>query len=904
MLSGWLVTFLAVLYLGTLFAIARYGDARADAGRSIISANVYALSLAVFCTSWTFFGSVGRATSGGLSFLTIYLGPTLMLLCVGVLVKMLRIAKAQRITSIADFIAARYGKSALLAGLVTVIAVIGVVPYIALQLKAVAASLEVLVDQPGQGVRLAGIDSTLLVAAVLAAFTILFGTRHLDATERHEGMVAAVAFESLVKLLAFLAVGLFVTYGMYDGFSDIFTRAAAHPQLRSLLAPDTPQASTWVAMIVLSAFAIIFLPRQFQVLVVENVDESHLKRALWLFPLYLLLINIFVLPVALGGLLHFGSAVNPDVFVLTLPLAENAKALALFVFIGGLSAATGMVIVETIALSTMICNDLVMPILLRSHWLQHEQHPDLSGVLIGIRRLAIVLVLLLGYVYFKAAGEAHALVGIGLISFAAVAQFAPALFGGMYWKQGTRAGALAGLLAGFSVWLYTLLLPAFAKSGWIDDHFLTAGLFGFELLRAQAMLGLTGLDEISHCLWWSLLANGLAYVLVSLLTRADAMEARQAEAFVDVFRHSWQLPDSRPWRGNASLSEVARLLERFLGPQRASAQLRLYAQSRGVSDWLDLPADAQCVAFAENELAGAIGSASARAMVASVVREEDLGLEEVFEILDEASQIRAYSRELEDKQRALEAATSDLRAANERLRELDRMKDDFISTVTHELRTPLTSIRALSEMLHEDPELEPAQRTRFLAIIVSETERLTRLINQVLDMAKLESGRAEWVTGVVQVDAVVAESVAALEPLFHDKDVRLTSDIAAAVPPVLADRDRLMQVVVNLLSNAVKFVPATTGAVSVSVSVADGMVRVAVADNGPGLTEEECRSVFEKFRQGGNTLTNKPQGTGLGLPISRQIVEHFGGKLSVESAPGAGATFIFTIPAQGSDAQR
>lgn len=904
MLSGWLVTFLAVLYLGALFAIARYGDARADAGRSIISANVYALSLAVFCTSWTFFGSVGRATSGGLSFLTIYLGPTLMLLCVGVLVKMLRIAKAQRITSIADFIAARYGKSALLAGLVTVIAVIGVVPYIALQLKAVAASLEVLVDQPGQGVRLAGIDSTLLVAAVLAAFTILFGTRHLDATERHEGMVAAMAFESLVKLLAFLAVGLFVTYGMYDGFSDIFTRAAAHPQLRSLLAPDTPQASTWVAMIVLSAFAIIFLPRQFQVLVVENVDESHLKRALWLFPLYLLLINIFVLPVALGGLLHFGSAVNPDVFVLTLPLAENAKALALFVFIGGLSAATGMVIVETIALSTMICNDLVMPILLRSHWLQHERHPDLSGVLIGIRRLAIVLVLLLGYVYFKAAGEAHALVGIGLISFAAVAQFAPALFGGMYWKQGTRAGALAGLLAGFSVWLYTLLLPAFAKSGWIDDHFLTAGLFGFELLRAQAMLGLTGLDEISHCLWWSLLANGLAYVLVSLLTRADAMEARQAEAFVDVFRHSWQLPDSRPWRGNASLSEVARLLERFLGPQRASAQLRLYAQSRGVSDWLDLPADAQCVAFAENELAGAIGSASARAMVASVVREEDLGLEEVFEILDEASQIRAYSRELEDKQRALEAATSDLRAANERLRELDRMKDDFISTVTHELRTPLTSIRALSEMLHEDPELEPAQRTRFLAIIVSETERLTRLINQVLDMAKLESGRAEWVTGVVQVDAVVAESVAALEPLFHDKDVRLTSDIAAAVPPVLADRDRLMQVVVNLLSNAVKFVPATTGAVSVSVSVADGMVRVAVADNGPGLTEEECRSVFEKFRQGGNTLTNKPQGTGLGLPISRQIVEHFGGKLSVESAPGAGATFIFTIPAQGSDAQR
>ncbi|WP_415034116.1 ATP-binding protein [Azonexus sp.] len=903
MLSGTLVAFLSVLYLGALFAIARFGDARADAGRSIISANVYALSLAVYCTSWTFFGSVGRATSGGLSFLTIYLGPTLMLLCVGVLVKMLRIAKAQRITTIADFIAARYGKSAWLAGLVTVIAVVGVVPYIALQLKAVAASLEVLFDQPGQAVRVAGIDSTLLVAAVLAAFTILFGTRHLDATERHEGMVAAVAFESLVKLLAFLAVGLFVTYGMYDGFTDLFTRAAQHPELQALLTPQTPKPSAWAAMIVLSALAIIFLPRQFQVLVVENVDESHLKRAVWLFPLYLLLINIFVLPVALGGLLHFGGGVNPDVFVLTLPLAEKAEALALFVFIGGLSAATGMVIVETIALSTMMCNDLVMPILLRSHWLHPERRPDLSGLLIGIRRLAIVLVLLLGYVYFKAAGEAHALVGIGLISFAAVAQFAPALFGGMYWKQGTRAGALAGLLTGFAVWLYTLLLPAFAKSGWIDAAFLTQGLFGIELLRAQALFGLSGLDEISHCLWWSLLANLLAYVTVSLMSEADAMEVRQAESFVDVFRHAWQTPGSRAWRGNASLAEIAGLLERFLGPLRAHMQLQVYARARGVAEWRSLVPDASFVEFAENELAGAIGSASARAMVASVVREEDLGLEEVFEILDEASQIRAYSRELEDKQRALEAATAELRAANERLRELDRMKDDFISTVTHELRTPLTSIRALSEMLHEDPELELAQRKRFLGIIVSETERLTRLINQVLDMAKLESGRAEWSPTVVAVDQVVAESIAALEPLYRDKGVRLTQQIATGLPGVLADRDRLMQVVVNLLSNAVKFVAAQNGVVEVDVRADKGMVRVAVADNGPGLTAEECRSVFEKFRQGGNTLTDKPQGTGLGLPISRQIVEHFGGKLSVESAPGAGATFVFTIPAEVSEAQ-
>ena len=426
-LSGWLIALLSVAYLGLLFAVARFGDARADAGKSIISANVYALSLAVYCTSWTFYGSVGRATSGGLSFLTIYLGPTLMLLFVSVIVKMIRISKAQRITSIADFIASRYGKSQLLAGMVTIIAVIGVVPYIALQLKAMAASVDVLLEPSGRSGVWLGLDSTLLIAAILALFAILFGTRHLDATERHEGMVAAVAFESVVKLLAFMAVGIFVTYGMYGGLGDLFQRAAGSADLGRLLQLDSSRAGTWTSLIVLSGLAIVFLPRQFQIIVVENVDESHVKRAVWLFPLYLLLINIFVLPLAIGGLLHFGGqGINPDTFVLTLPLARGAESLALLAFIGGLSAATGMVIVETIALSTMVCNDLVMPWLLRLSWLQARHHQDLSGLLIGIRRVAIALIVLLGYIYFRAAGEAYALVGIGLISFAAVAQFAPA----------------------------------------------------------------------------------------------------------------------------------------------------------------------------------------------------------------------------------------------------------------------------------------------------------------------------------------------------------------------------------------------------------------------------------------------------------------------------------------------
>ena len=820
------------------------------------------------------------------------------------MLKMVRIAKTHRITSIADFIASRYGKSHLLGGLVTVIAVLGVLPYIALQLKAVSNSFTILSSYPaivmpakaGAGSWLA--DTALYVALIMAAFTILFGTRHLDATERHEGMVAAVAFESLVKLLIVLAVGVYVTFGLYDGFADIFSQAAERDDLRRLMEMGAGGNGygSWFSMTLLSMLAVMFLPRQFQVAVVENVNENHLRRAIWLFPLYLLLINIFVLPIALGGLMTFaGQDVDADTFVLTLPMAQGQGWLALLVFIGGLSAATGMVIVETIALSTMVCNDLVMPVLLRFRGRSLLGRDDLSGVLLGIRRGAIILILLLGYLYFRVAGEAHALVSIGLISFAAVAQFAPAMIGGLYWRGGTRPGAMAGLAGGFGVWLYTLLLPSFAKSGWLPAAFLQGGLFGLEALRPQELFGIVGLDPIAHSLFWSLSVNIGAYLCVSLLRRPNAIEAGQAMLFVDVFRQS------RPaggdfWRGSAQVGDLLPLIARFIGRDRARHAFADYARSRGVAGVEALQADAGLVHFAETTLAGAIGAASARVMVASVVKEEPLGLDEVMNILDEASQVRAYSKQLEQKSAELEAATRELRSANDRLKELDRLKDDFMSSVTHELRTPLTSIRAFSEMLLEDPRIDLEERKRFLAIIVSETERLTRLVNQVLDMAKIESGHAEWQTGEVDLIQVIEQAAASTSQLFKDKGVMLELALPAQVPTLLADRDRLVQVVLNLLSNAVKFVSRDSGAVWVTLSHSADGLRVDVRDNGPGLSAEEQQVVFEKFRQGGNTMTDKPQGTGLGLPISRQIVEHYGGRLWVESRAGEGATFSFLMP--------
>ena len=908
MLQSWVIIPVALAYIGILFAIAYYGDRCADRKRSIIAnPYLYSLSLGVYATAWTFYGSVGRAAGDGVGFLPIYIGPTLMMALWGLVIrKMIRISKANRITSLADFVSSRYGKSALLAGLVTIIAVIGVLPYIALQLKAVSNSYTILAEYPR--VAMASqretapfqADTAFWVALLLATFTILFGTRHLDASERHEGLVAAVAFESIMKLVAFVAVGVFVTYGIYNGFGDIFQRAGANPRLATLVAPLGGAAgsyASWACLTVLSMLAIMFLPRQFQIAVIENVNENHLGKAIWLFPLYMLAMNLFVVPVAFGGVMHFsGASVDPDTFVLTIPMAERQEWLALLVFIGGLSAATSMVIVETIALSTMVCNDLVMPVLLRMRSMRIGERQDLTGLLLTIRRGAIIAIVLLGYLYFRLAGEAYALVAIGLISFAAVAQFAPAVIGGIYWKGATHAGALAGLAAGFAVWLYTLLLPSFAKSGWLPIGFLEHGPFGIELLKPYALFGLAGLNDITHAMLWSLIANVGSYVMVSVLTRQSVAEQAQAARFVDVFRRDGEGLDERLWKGKASLPDLQALLARFLGSERSAAALAEYAQQRGYGSPSAVLADAALVRFAETKLAGAIGGASARIMVASTVHEDELSPDEVRTMLDEASQVIAYSHELKQKSHELMAATADLRAANQRLKELDRLKDDFVSTVTHELRTPLTSIRAFSEILHDNPELDAAERERFLNIIIGESERLTRLINQVLDLEKLESGRTEWQVSPVDMRAVIEDSVNATSQLFRSRDVKLETRMPARVPVIAADRDRLVQVLINLLSNAAKFAQPKEGRVIVELACGGNRLSVAVTDNGPGIDIADQQIIFEKFRQAGDTMTEKPQGTGLGLPISRQIIEHFGGRLWVRSALGRGATFTFDLP--------
>jgi Na+/proline symporter len=532
MLQGWVVIAFALGYIGLLFVVASYGDQTRRFGRAGRWRHlIYPLSLAIYCTSWTFFGSVGLASRSGYEFLTIYIGPVLMIgLFAPLLARVVRLAKAHNITSIADFIAARYGKSQAVAATVALIAIVGMVPYIALQLKAVSSSLTTILMHigPASGaMQPVLIDIAFYVAVAMAIFAVLFGTRHIDATEHQDGLMLAIATESIVKLVAFVAVGAFVTFWMFDGPLALFAQALDRADTAAVLTRE-PALGTLAAMTMLSLFAIVLLPRQFHVTVVENNSEGEIKRAAWLFPLYLLLINLFVVPIAMAGLLTFNPGqFDSDMYVLALPLSKGSDLFTVVAFIGGLSAATAMVIVESVALAIMVSNDIVMPLVLQRREDLISGRENIGRFLLTVRRMAIFVILFLAYIYYRMAGDAQ-LASIGLLSFAAIAQLAPAFFGGLIWRRATARGAMAGMTIGTLVWAYTLLVPSFADAGIVGHDVVSNGPWNIALLRPQALLGLD-LPPLAHGVIWSLTLNVLAYIAFSF-GRVPSPPSRRAFA--------------------------------------------------------------------------------------------------------------------------------------------------------------------------------------------------------------------------------------------------------------------------------------------------------------------------------------------------------------------------------------
>ncbi|MEM6712453.1 MAG: PAS-domain containing protein [Pseudomonadota bacterium] len=647
MVPSWLALGVALAYITALFLIASYGDKRALATPvRQPRPTLYALALAIYCTSWTFFGSVGLAAVSGLDFIAIYVGPILVLVLGWPFLRhIVALSKAEHITSIADFLSARYGKSEAVAAVAAIIAVIGVIPYIALQLKAVSSSVGLFFETPAVELNPTFVaDLAFLVAIAMAIFAILFGTRTIDTSEHQDGLMLAIATESVIKLIAFITVGLFVTFSMFDGFGDLLTQAAAAGALDAVT--ESISGGTFITMTLLSAFALILLPRQFHIMVVENNHPSELARARWLFPLYLLAINAFVVPIALAGEVLLGGQVEPDTYVLNLPISADAGLITLIGFVGGLSAATAMVIVASLALSILISNDLVMPFIVRRRWDARagtEAPQQLGSLVLIVRRASILVIVMLSYAYYRAAADTAALAEIGLLSFAAIAQMGPAFLIGLVWKRGTARGAVAGMIAGLAVWFYTLLVPNFVAAGGLAPDLLDSGLFGFALLRPEQLFGLD-FDPLTHGVFWSLSANLIAYFVVSIAGQPEAIERLQAQIFVPA--DLTPTPALRRSSMRVTYDELQTTVARYLGKQRTDRSFQRHARERGKAIEASAEADIHTLRFAEQLLASAIGAASSRLVMTLMLRRHQTSSDEAMKLLDEASVAIQYNRDL------------------------------------------------------------------------------------------------------------------------------------------------------------------------------------------------------------------------------------------------------------------
>ncbi len=700
MLNTGLVAAAAFGYLLLLFAIAYYGDRQRARGKSIIAnPYIYALSLAAYCTAWTFFGSVGKAATSGVTFLTIYLGPTIIAFSWWFgLRKLLRICKENNLTTMSDFLTLRYGKGAFLGALATVGVLLAITPYIGLQLKSISDTFNVLVHKeitPPLAIPIYK-DTAFYVAILLAMFGILFGARTLDPTERHEGLVAVVVFESLIELLAFFSLGILVTFGLFPGWGEIFARIWQSPEFQQLLLVNTGPHNSYALLMVLTLLAmgaIHFLPRMFHMAVVENTDERHILTAVWLFPLYLLLINLFVMPIAFGGLLMGLPREQADTFVLRIPLQTGHPYLALLVFLGGLSASTAMVSVASIAVSTMLLNSLVMPLAIR---LKLEER--ISPHLLTIKRGAILFLILLGYFGYHLVFPTVMLVDIGLIAFCGVMQLVPAMLGALYWREATRWGAITGLLSGFFLWGYTLVLPYLVEAGWFPLSILSAGPFGLAILKPTAFLGLTGLDNLSHAFFWSLLFNAGTFVSVSLLTAPSPVEEEQARQFVNVFEREREAPLEKRYTYLPSLEQLTHFMEKLIGPRKAAEARQAFLQEvvTPESEWGDRE-KLRLADFVERNIARSIGPAAARVIVEGYLSSLGSRMEDVFDLFGR------ISSSLEESEQQLKRRVAELSVLYEAARRLasslyfPEILDGVLGVLVEQLGVEKCAVRLLDD---------------------------------------------------------------------------------------------------------------------------------------------------------------------------------------------------------------
>lgn len=878
-------------YLAVLFYIAHWAEKK---GNSKWTNNpyVYTLSLAVYCTAWTYYGSIGVAADSGLSYLPIYLGPIIIAPSwILILKKIIRISRVNKISSIADFISLRYGNSRFLGAIVTVICLTGILPYIALQLKAIAETFHVVTNTAIRSYIFD--DTTTYVAVALALFSSYYGTRYVDASEKRKGIVTAVAMESVLKLVFFVIIGVYVTYFVFDGFDDIYQKASTLEHFRQKnTIGGLPQAINWFLLCVLSMFAIFLLPRQFQVGVIENNRENHINTAVWLFPLYLLIFNIFVYPIAWGGNILFdGQEVNSDAYSLLIPQLFNNKVLTVMVFLGGFSAAISMIVVSSIGLSTMVTNNILIPYNLLGKLKSAETIS--SKTILNSRKIGIFSLIILSYFIYRFFGLDYSLVSIGLVAFVIIAQLAPAFFGALFWRRGSRLGAIYGVLVGFVVCIYTLLIPYAIGISSSDSNFISEGFMGIQLLKPFQLFGLDYLQPVPHALFWSMLFNSITYFSVSVSFKGNYRERNYAEMFVDINKYITNHENAFIWKGTAYRNDIEKVLIRFLGEERTKRAMHIFNVKYNVDSNIEL-ADARLIKFSENLLTGHIGTASARILISSVVKEEKITLPEVLKILEESKENIIINKKLTETSNELKEISAKLKDANESLMLKDKQKDEFLDTVTHELRTPITAIRASSEILHDDDDIPDELKKQFLQNIISESDRLNRLIDKILDLEKFETGKQTIHPSKNNLIHTIENAIEPLQQLIKNKRIAVHIESKEKVTAYY-DEDRVVQVITNLISNAIKFCPETEGLITIQVFEKDDFIHTLVQDNGKGINPNDFEAIFEKFYQSTNQNIKKPVGSGLGLAICKQIIEHHKGKIWAQLSI-KGACIVFTLP--------
>ncbi|CAA0199414.1 Two-component system sensor histidine kinase [Tenacibaculum maritimum] len=895
-MSDYAIITIVVIYLMILFLIAFFAEKN---GRSkwVNNPYIYTLSLAVYCSAWTYYGSVGIAANSGMGFLAIYLGPVIAFpLWIVVLRKIIRISKQQKISSIADFISLRYGNNRFLGALITVICLLGTIPYISLQLKAISETYQIMVASSTYGATNVYDDSAFYIALTLAIFAAFFGTQRTDASEKHKGIIVTVAFESILKLVFFLLLGIYVTFYLFNGTVDIYQKMLSNvPNFKILTKMNgVAYGFDWMFTIMLSFIAIFLLPRQFQVSVLENIREKHLKKAIWLFPLYLLLFNFFVIFVAWGGKLALGNSMNAEYYALLLPLHHENTILALLVFLGGLSAVVSMVVVSTLALSTMISNNLIIPYRFIDKFI--KGYPERNTFYIKmIRRISIFFVVLLAYLFYIKFSIELPLYSIGLISFVIIAQLAPAFFIGLFWNRGSSKAAIFGIIVGMIITTYTLVLPFTLEVLFENKDFINKGFLGVEILKPYNLFGIGFLTPLTHTFFWSLFFNTFTYLIISVSFKGNYRERNYAEMFVDSTNFSSLQDSALVWKGEAYVSDIKNVLSKFLGKKRASRAMKLFFLKYQLPLNTEM-ADARLINFSEKLLTGTIGGASAKILISNVVKEEEVSLREVLKILEESKEALALNKILKQKSNQLLDLTEQLKEANKQLIVKDKQKDEFLDTVAHELKTPVTGIRAATELLiDEEREMPMEIKNKFLQNILQDADRLYRLINNILDLEKLETGRERLDLKINNIEETIKKAINGIEHIVSKKNIVILNMNKISFK-FKYDEDRILQVLTNLLSNAIKFCNQQKGEIIISSRLKKSFIEVYVKDNGSGISEKDQAYIFDKFYQCEHQNVTKPKGSGLGLAISKQIIEKHRGEIWVEKTNKKEGVLAFKIP--------